>query len=97
MTGSFYILFLKPDAVCPGSVLTLVVRCRIIAPPLFRTANSVQTTTFSGVKRGDCRDAVDAGFPLQYDDFPLVRAVSYSWIEQLTANCFGALVYPIVF
>jgi len=40
------------------------------------TANPVQTSAIFGVKRGCCGDAVDAGFPLQYDDFPLGRALS---------------------
>ena len=38
--------------------------------------NPVQTTAFFGVKMGFRRGAVDAGFPLQYDDLPLGRALS---------------------
>ena len=41
-----------------------------------RTVNPVQTTAILGVKKGFRRNAVDAGFPLQYDDFPLGRALS---------------------
>ena len=41
-----------------------------------RTANPAQTTAFFGVKRRFRRGAVDAGFPLQYSDFPHRRALS---------------------
>jgi hypothetical protein len=40
------------------------------------TANPVQTTPFFGMKKGFCEGAVDAGFPLQYDDLPNGRALS---------------------
>ena len=41
-----------------------------------QTANPVQTTGIFGMEMGFFPKAVDAGFPLQYDDFPLVRALS---------------------
>ena len=41
-----------------------------------QTANPVQTTTIFGVKERYCRGTVDAGFPLQYSDFPHGRALS---------------------
>jgi hypothetical protein len=41
-----------------------------------RTANPVQATAIFGAKRGLCREAIDARFPLQYEDFPLGRALS---------------------
>ena len=41
-----------------------------------RTASPAQTTVIYGVKMGFPGYAVDAGNPLQYEDFPLVRALS---------------------
>ncbi len=41
-----------------------------------RTANPVQTTGYFWVILGFSGSPVDAGNPLQYDDFPLVRALS---------------------
>ena len=52
-----------------------------------RTANPVQTTAFTGMKNGLFGSAFDAGNPFRSDDFPLVRALSGSWIEHLTTRC----------
>jgi len=41
-----------------------------------QTANPVQTSAFFGVKKGFRGVVVDAGNPLQHDDFPLGRALS---------------------
>jgi len=41
-----------------------------------QTANPAQTTGFFGVKWEFLQGAVDAGFPLQYSDFPHRRALS---------------------
>ena len=59
-----------------------------------RTASPVQTTAFFGVKKGFPGTAVDAGFLIQYSNFPLGRALSLSWIEHLTTNCGGHPCIP---
>jgi hypothetical protein len=41
-----------------------------------QTANPVQTTGIFRVEKGFPAGVVDAGNPLQYDDFPLGRALS---------------------
>jgi hypothetical protein len=41
-----------------------------------RTANPVQTSAIFGAWKGFFVGVVDAGFPLQYDDFPHGRALS---------------------
>ena len=46
---------------------------RDISAEAVRTANPEQTTGYFGVERGFFPKAVDAGFPLQYDDFLLGR------------------------
>jgi len=51
-----------------------------------RTENPAQKTGFFGVKWGRRREAVDAGNPLQYKDFPLMCALSGSWIDHCVSN-----------
>jgi hypothetical protein len=42
----------------------------------YRLQTPRKQPAFSGVKKGFFLNAVDAGFPLQYDDFHLGRALS---------------------
>lgn len=62
-----------------------------------RTANPLQTTAIFGVKKGFRGSPVDSGNPFRYYDFSLVRALSGSWIEHLTANGRGTLPHLPVF
>jgi len=59
-----------------GLLRLLATWTRGFSPESARTVNPVQTTGFLGQKRGFCREAVDAGFPLQYSDLPHGRALS---------------------
>jgi hypothetical protein len=67
------------EAIIQGGDLlpkNMTIGTREIPPEAARTANPVQTTVIFGVKKEFRGEAIYEGFPLQYEDFPLGRALS---------------------